>query len=124
MEVYVDDIVVKSDSCEQHVSDLKEVFQALRQYRMRLNPPPVIQKPNVREPVVVYLAVSNEAVSSVLVQEIGAEERPVYFVSRVLHDAETRYQMVEKVALALVITARRMRMYFQNHKVIVKTIPL
>jgi len=26
VEVYVDDIVVKSDSCEQHVSDLKEVF--------------------------------------------------------------------------------------------------
>jgi len=37
IEVYVDDIVVKSDSCEQHVSDLKEVFQALRKYRMRLN---------------------------------------------------------------------------------------
>jgi len=29
--------------------------------------------------------------------------------------------MVEKVALALVITARRMQMYFQNHRVIVKT---
>ena len=28
--------------------------------------------------------------------------------------------MVEKVALALVITARRMQMYFQNHRVIVK----
>ena len=38
VEVYVDDIVVKSDSCEQHISDLKEVFQALRKYRMRLNP--------------------------------------------------------------------------------------
>jgi len=38
VEVYVDDIVVKSDSCEQHISDLKEVFQALRKYHMRLNP--------------------------------------------------------------------------------------
>jgi len=38
VEVYVDDIVVKSDSCEQHISDLKEVFQALRKYRMHLNP--------------------------------------------------------------------------------------
>jgi len=55
------------------------------------------------------------------VQEIEAEERPVYFVSRVLHGAEIRYQMVEKVALALIITARRMWMYFQNHRVIVKT---
>jgi len=38
VEVYVDDIVVKSDLCKQHISDLKEVFQALRKYRMRLNP--------------------------------------------------------------------------------------
>jgi len=28
--VYVDDIVVKSDSFDQHVEDLKEVFKALR----------------------------------------------------------------------------------------------
>ena len=54
-------------------------------------------------------------------QEIEAEERPVYFVSRVLHGAEVRYQTIKKVVLALIITARRMRMYFQNHQVIVKT---
>jgi len=34
VEVYVDDIVVKSDSCKQHVADLKEVFQALCQHQM------------------------------------------------------------------------------------------
>jgi len=30
VKVYVDDIVVKSDSFDQHVEDLKEVFKALR----------------------------------------------------------------------------------------------
>jgi len=34
----VDDIVVKSDSCEQHRDDLVEVLEALRWYNMRLNP--------------------------------------------------------------------------------------
>jgi len=29
--------------------------------------------------------------------------------------------MIEKVALALVLTARRMRPYFQNHSIIVRT---
>jgi len=100
-----------TDECEQNFLQLKTFLES----------PPVIQKPNTREPVIVYLVVSNEAVSSVLVQEIETEERPVYFISRVLHGAEIRYQMVEKVTLALVITARRMRMYFQNHRVIVKT---
>ena len=38
VEVYVDDIVVKSDSCDQHIKDLQEVFDALRRVNMRLNP--------------------------------------------------------------------------------------
>jgi len=38
VEVYVDDIVVKSDSFEQHVKDLDEVFKALRGSNMKLNP--------------------------------------------------------------------------------------
>ena len=38
VEVYVDDIVVKSDSCGQHIKDLQEVFDALRKINMRLNP--------------------------------------------------------------------------------------
>jgi len=56
-----------------------------------------------------------------LVQEINSEERPVYFVSRALHGADIRYQTIEKVAMALIITTRRMRMYFQNHRNIVQT---
>jgi len=38
MEVYVDDMVVMSDSLEQHVKDLDEVLAAVRRYDMRLNP--------------------------------------------------------------------------------------
>jgi len=37
VEVYVDDIVVKSDSFEQHVKDLDEVFKAIRGANMKLN---------------------------------------------------------------------------------------
>jgi len=38
VEVYVNNIVVKSDSCDQHIKDLEEVFEALRRTNMRLNP--------------------------------------------------------------------------------------
>ena len=38
MEVYVDGMVVMSDSLEQHVKDLDEVLAAVRKYDMRLNP--------------------------------------------------------------------------------------
>jgi len=38
VEVYVDDIAVKSDSFDQHLKDLDEVFRALRGVNMKLNP--------------------------------------------------------------------------------------
>jgi hypothetical protein len=38
VEVYVDDMLVKSLKSEDHLTDLKETFGVLRHYRMRLNP--------------------------------------------------------------------------------------
>jgi len=57
---------------------------------------------------------SIEAVSAALVQEIEGEQQPVYFISITLQEVETRYQMIKKVTLALVTTAKRMRAYFQT----------
>jgi len=37
VKVYVDDMVVKSTSCDQHLQDLAQVFEALRTMEMRLN---------------------------------------------------------------------------------------
>ena len=38
MEVYVDDMLVKSREKLAHLDDLKETFATLRQYQMKLNP--------------------------------------------------------------------------------------
>jgi hypothetical protein len=38
VEVYVDDMLVKSKKDEDHLIDLKETFQTLRRYNMKLNP--------------------------------------------------------------------------------------
>ena len=38
MEVYVDDMLVKSKEELAHLDDLKETFTTLRQYQMKLNP--------------------------------------------------------------------------------------
>ncbi|XP_057976091.1 uncharacterized protein LOC131163516 [Malania oleifera] len=38
MEAYVDDMLVKSLVAEQHCKDLRETFELLRQYHMKLNP--------------------------------------------------------------------------------------
>lgn len=38
IEVYMDDIIIKSRSFEEHIEDLKEIFAVLDKYRMKLNP--------------------------------------------------------------------------------------
>ncbi|XP_017431870.1 uncharacterized protein LOC108339241 [Vigna angularis] len=68
----------------------------------------------------IFLGVSETAISAVLMQE-RPQPRLIYFVSRTLLDVETRYQRVEKVALALLNASRRLRPYFQSHQVVVRT---
>ena len=38
MEVYVDDMLVKSKTAADHVAHLADTFVILRRYRMKLNP--------------------------------------------------------------------------------------
>ena len=38
IEMYVDNILVKSKATEQHIIDLKEMFAMLRHFQMKLNP--------------------------------------------------------------------------------------
>ena len=71
--------------------------------------------------MLVYITATDHTVSAALVQDVSGTQHPVYFVSKMLQDPETRYQMVEKLALSLVHAARRLRPYFQNHSIIVKT---
>ena len=46
---------------------------------------------------------------------------PIYYTSRALIDAETRYLSLEKIVLALIVSAKRLRPYFQAHTIIVLT---
>ncbi|KAL0416356.1 UNVERIFIED_CONTAM: hypothetical protein Slati_3467500 [Sesamum latifolium] len=38
IEVYVDDMLIKSKNAEEHVKDLEETFSVLRKYKLKLNP--------------------------------------------------------------------------------------
>ncbi|XP_073314713.1 uncharacterized protein [Primulina huaijiensis] len=71
--------------------------------------------------IMVYLSATKGAVSSVLVKLEESTQQPVYYVSHALKGAEIRYLGLEKLALALVMTARRLRSYFLSHLIVVLT---
>ncbi|KAL2237494.1 UNVERIFIED_CONTAM: Transposon Tf2-12 polyprotein [Sesamum indicum] len=96
----------------------QEAFDALKRY---LSSPPLLTKARTGETLYLYLAISGNAVSSVLVQQENREHHPVYYVSRMLQGAESRYSQIEKLALSLITAARKLMPYFQSHQVVVLT---
>ncbi|XP_057803551.1 uncharacterized protein LOC131018872 [Salvia miltiorrhiza] len=99
----------------------EECEEALKQLKQYLTSPPLLAKPKNHETLLMYLVVSAAAVSAVLVREEEGNQSPIYYVSKSLLDAETRYSQLEKLALALVHAARKLRPYFQCHPIVVAT---
>ena len=68
-----------------------------------------------------YLAVTEYAISRALVREENRVQWLVYYISKQLVDIEMKYVEMEKLALALVIAMRKLRLYFYSHPVWVLT---
>ena len=61
------------------------------------------------------------AVSLVLIQVDSSVQRPVYYVSKSLHETEICYLPLEKAILAVVHGTQKLLHYFQTHTVVVLT---
>ncbi|PKA57514.1 RNA-directed DNA polymerase like [Apostasia shenzhenica] len=218
LEAYVDDILVKSRSMEEHFADLRETFDTLRKFNLKLNPTkctfcivsgkflgylisvrrieanpdkisavlsmpssrslkeiqkltdhinslgrfiskagdrcllffqclhkgkkgqwtdeceaaftelkkyltmaPMLVAPKPGEILSLYLGASDAAVSVVLVNDDKGTHCPIFYISHILLDTETRYPTLKKLALALLVAARKLRPYFQSHTIQVVT---
>ena len=99
-------------------TECEVAFLGLKEY---LATPPVLCKPRAGVPLRLYFAVTKWVISFLLVQEHDQVQKPIYFVSKALQGPETRYQSLEKVALAVVFSARRLRHYFHSFTVEVMT---
>ncbi|GKV46475.1 hypothetical protein SLEP1_g53456 [Rubroshorea leprosula] len=99
----------------------KECQVAFEELKSYLSSPPLLTKAVDGELLYLYLGISNEAISSVLVREEARQQKPIYYISNVLHGAKLRYPIAEKAALAVVTLARKLRPYFQSHPIIVLT---
>ncbi|KAK1648373.1 hypothetical protein QYE76_066178 [Lolium multiflorum] len=179
VEIYIDDVVVKSVSMEGHLDDLRRVLDRTRKFGLRMNPkkcafgvtagqflgflvhergieiglksqeavrtmqppttkkelqqqqqafdeikrylttPPVLVPPQQDRPFYIYLSVADTSIASVVVQLYEGVEKVVFYLSRRMLDAETRYPEVEKLCLCLFFTCTKLHHILLTAEIIV-----
>jgi hypothetical protein len=102
--------------------DQSKAFAKLKEYIEKMA---ILSPPSPSEPLFLYVAASKAAVSAVLVREVEREkgklQSPVYFVSKALLGSKLLYSELEKISYVVVMATRKLRHYFEAHKVTVLT---
>ncbi|GAA0186490.1 hypothetical protein LIER_33778 [Lithospermum erythrorhizon] len=93
-------------------------FEELKNYLLSPN---ILTRPEGKEELQLYLAVSKGAVSSVIIREEAKVQKPIFYVSHGLHGPEENYPLIEKFVMALVMSARKLKAYFEAHPIMVVT---
>uniref|UniRef100_A0A2N9IU39 G-patch domain-containing protein n=1 Tax=Fagus sylvatica TaxID=28930 RepID=A0A2N9IU39_FAGSY len=107
IEVYVDDMIAKSRTAQDHLTDLRKLFQRLKKYQLRLEPEQDV-------PSFLYLTVQEASMGCMLGQQDETEEegaRQSTILARSSLEPETRYLLVEKTCCALAWASKKLRQY-------------
>jgi hypothetical protein len=103
----------------------KEAQAAFDDLKCRLSTSPVLVTPREKEPMLLYIAATNQVISSVLVVERAEDgkehgvQRPVYYLSEVLSQTKQRYHHYQKLAYAIYMMGKKLPHYFECHSIIV-----
>jgi hypothetical protein len=87
----------------------------------------VLTAPQKDDVLLLYIAATDRVVSTVIVvkreepDHVYKVQRPIYFISEELNESNARYPQVQKLIYAILITSRKLKHYFDEYRVVVKT---
>jgi hypothetical protein len=104
----------------------QEAFDALKEYIQKV---PTLASLQSDQPLILYVSATHTTVSGSLIQEreILKEDKmllhqvPIYLVSKALSGSKKYYSEMEKICYVVVMSARKLRHYFEAHRVRVLT---
>lgn len=89
---------------------------------MYLFNPPILQHVDHGNPLYLYVSTTNHALGVVLVQKDDtSKERVMYYLSKTLHDTETKYTLIEKLCYVIIHTAKKLRHYMITNTTFIVT---
>jgi hypothetical protein len=103
----------------------EEAQAAFDDLKHRLSTSPILVTPREKEPMLLYIAATNQVVSTALVVERAEDgkdhgvQRPVYYLSEVLSPTKQRYPHYQKLAYTIYMTGKKLPHYFECHSIIV-----
>jgi hypothetical protein len=97
-------------------AEQQRAFEEIKEY---LSKPPVLVPPQQDKPFYVYLSVGDTSIASVVIHVHDSKERVVFYLSRKMLDAETRYPDIEKLCLCLFFTCTKLHHILLSAKMIV-----
>ena len=80
-----------------------------------------MSKPEEEEVLFAYIVVASHAASLVLIRVNDGVQRPIYYVSKSLHEANFRYLSLEKAISVVVHATRKLPHFFQAHTDVILT---
>ena len=100
---------------------IEEFALAFRQLKEYLSHPLIMSSLEMDEILFAYTTVTPYVVSLVLMRVDSGIQRPVYYVSKSLHEAEIRYLPLKKAIMVVVHGTRKLPHYFQAHTIVILT---
>ena len=110
--------VLKNSKKFEWNNDCQEAFEEIQKF---LTSPPLLSRPISDESLYLYLSIGYESIASGLVWEDGSQQRPVYYVSKILKGVQIRYPKLDKLTMTVIHTSNKLCQYFQAYSIVVRT---
>ncbi|XP_039130916.1 LOW QUALITY PROTEIN: uncharacterized protein LOC120267326 [Dioscorea cayenensis subsp. rotundata] len=108
--------LVKKNTPFKWDAECQKAFEDIKQYLLN---PPVLAAPISGKPLILYTAALEGSLGAMLAQNNeDGKENALYYLSRMLIGAESKYTPIEKHCLALVFAVKKLRHYLLAHKII------
>jgi hypothetical protein len=106
IEPFMELVKIKANDEFRWGAEQQRAFEEIKEY---LSKSPMLVPPQQDKPFYVYLSVGDTSIASVVIQVHDGKERVVFYLSRRMLDAETRYPDIEKLCLCLFFTCIKLR---------------